>query len=102
MVDSYSLTKLASTRENQSSGFANNKVADQPAHTRSLISAFVIRFLEVSYLGSLRAKFQISSLSLLLTRLIFVLPCRKPRGQIFSRRGPFNGYHVLFLSPKVS
>ena len=25
---------------------ANNKVADQPAHLRSLISAFVIRFLE--------------------------------------------------------
>ena len=27
-------------------GFANNKGADQPAHLRSLISAFVIRFLE--------------------------------------------------------
>ena len=27
-------------------GFANNKGADQPAHTHSLISAFVIRFLE--------------------------------------------------------
>ena len=27
-------------------GFANNTVADQPAHPRSLISAFVIRFLE--------------------------------------------------------
>ena len=27
-------------------GFANNTVADQPAHQRSLISAFVIRFLE--------------------------------------------------------
>ena len=26
-------------------GFANNTVADQPAHPRSLISAFVIRFL---------------------------------------------------------
>ena len=25
-------------------GFANNTGADQPAHTRSLISAFVIRF----------------------------------------------------------
>ena len=31
-------------------GFVNNKGADQPAHTRSLISAFVIRFLEVLYL----------------------------------------------------
>ena len=27
-------------------GFANNKSPDQPAHPRSLISAFVIRFLE--------------------------------------------------------
>ena len=27
-------------------GFANNTGADQPAHTRSLISTFVIRFLE--------------------------------------------------------
>ena len=27
-------------------GFANNKRADQPAHVRSLISAFVIRFTE--------------------------------------------------------
>ena len=27
-------------------GFANNKDADQPAHPRSLISAFVIRLLE--------------------------------------------------------
>ena len=27
-------------------GFANNTGADQPAHPRSLISTFVIRFLE--------------------------------------------------------
>ena len=27
-------------------GFANNKGTDKPAHTRSLISAFVIRFME--------------------------------------------------------
>ena len=27
-------------------GFANNTGADQPAHPRNLISAFVIRFLE--------------------------------------------------------
>ena len=34
------------TRENLSSEFANNTGADQPAHPRRLISAFVIRFLE--------------------------------------------------------
>ena len=33
-------------RENLASGYANNQGADQPAHLRSLISAFVIRFLE--------------------------------------------------------
>ena len=27
-------------------GFANNKVSDQPAHSRRLISAFVIRVIE--------------------------------------------------------
>ena len=32
----------ASTRENLSSGFANNKGADQPAHLGRLVSAFAI------------------------------------------------------------
>ena len=36
----------ASTQENLFSVFANNKGADQPAHERSPISAFVIRLLE--------------------------------------------------------
>ena len=36
----------ASARENLSSGVANNTGADQPAHPRRLISAFVIRFSE--------------------------------------------------------
>ena len=36
----------AETRENLSSGVANNTGADQPAHPRRLISAFVISFLE--------------------------------------------------------
>ena len=35
-----------STGENLSSGWANNKGADQPAYQHSLISAFVIRLLE--------------------------------------------------------
>ena len=44
-------------------GFANNTGADQPAHPRSLISAFVIRFFfwKVPYLTLLHGKFQISS-----------------------------------------
>ena len=47
--------KWASTRENLSlggggggGGVANNTSADQPAHPRSLISAFVVRFFESS------------------------------------------------------
>ena len=38
--------KWASTRENTPLGFVNNKGADQPAHTRSLNSVFVIHVLE--------------------------------------------------------
>ena len=38
--------KLALMQENLSSGFANNTGADQLAHPRILISAFVIRILE--------------------------------------------------------
>ena len=34
----------ASIRENQSSGVANNTSANQPAHPRSLVDAFVIHF----------------------------------------------------------
>ena len=36
----------ALSRENCLRGFANNKGADQPVRPRSLISTFVIRFLE--------------------------------------------------------
>ena len=39
----------ASARESLSLGFANNKRADQPAHPRSLISTFVIRYWKVSH-----------------------------------------------------
>ena len=36
-------------------GFVNNKGADQPAHPRSLISAFVIRLLE-SFISKLATR----------------------------------------------
>ena len=42
-------------------GFTNNTDADQPAHPRSLISAFVIPFWKVSYVILLQMKFQFSS-----------------------------------------
>ena len=38
-------------------GFANNTGADQPAHPRSLISAFVIRFWKIPYVNLLQVKF---------------------------------------------
>ena len=43
-------------------GFANNKGADQPAHTRSLISAFVIRFLESTIYDLATSEFSIFQL----------------------------------------
>ena len=45
--DVYCMVKIGPRREKTClRGFANNTGADQPAHPRSLISAFVIRFLE--------------------------------------------------------
>ena len=46
-------------RENLSSGLANNKGADQPAHPSCLINAFVIRLLE-----SIISKFATSEISI--------------------------------------
>ena len=45
-------------------GVANNKGLDKPAHWFSLISAFVIHFLESIISTSATYKFQFSSLSL--------------------------------------
>ena len=50
----------ATTRENLLRGVANNEGADQPAHPRRLISAFVIRFLE-----SMTSKLAIGEISIL-------------------------------------
>ena len=41
-------------------GFTNNTGAEQPAHTRSLISAFVIRFWKCSYVNLPQVKFKFS------------------------------------------
>ena len=45
--------KLGNDARNLSSGFANNKDADQPAHPRRLISAFVIRYFLESIISKL-------------------------------------------------
>ena len=44
--------------ENLSWVICNNKATDQPAHPHSLISNFVVCFLDESYLHLLREKFQ--------------------------------------------
>ena len=50
ILNKYDIIKLftiwALMGENLSSGFANNKGAEQPAHPHSLISTFSIRLLE--------------------------------------------------------
>ena len=45
-MDTKHSTGLNTRKFNLSSGFASNKGADQPEGSRSLISAFVIRFFE--------------------------------------------------------
>ena len=69
----------ATSWENLFMTYANNKGADQPAHPRSLISAFVVRCLD-SIIPTL-AK---SRISRLLTSLCsWVLPGRKPPNTCF-------------------
>ena len=77
---------------------ANNKGADQPAHPRSLISAFGIRCLDSIPAISVVSVCKISSLKLVPTaeQASLSLTCRKPRRQIFSRRGSFYPpYHII-------
>ena len=47
---------------NLSSGFANNKGTDQPAHPHSLVSDFVIRFMESIISKLTTSKFSFFSL----------------------------------------
>ena len=44
----YTLNKWASSRKKLFLSYANNEGADQPVHPRSLISAFVIRCMEIT------------------------------------------------------
>ena len=69
--------------------YANNKGADQPAHPHSLISTFVVR-----YLDSIIPTLAKSKLSRLACRLVWVLPGRKPCRQVFSWRGSITGISV--------
>ena len=55
----FSLTNCIKKWASTSSGCANNKGADQPAHLRRLISAFVIRSFESAYIISTLATCEI-------------------------------------------
>ena len=72
----------ASTQENLSSRRGNNKVADQPAHPYSLISAFVIHYLKsrVASFGNMQNFNILASLCSWWDSL-----CQKPQRQVLSR-----------------
>ena len=74
-------------------GFANNKGADQPAHLRSLISAFVIRFLE-SIICKLATDdisfFQLVSVAETGLKLALSDTPKTGLRQVFSRQGPYD------------
>ena len=68
--------------------FANNSGADQPAHLRRLISAFVIRLFETIIPRLASSAISIFWLVSVAEEAGLNLTCRKPLRQVFSRRGP--------------
>ena len=87
----------ASTREPCLRGFVNNTGADQPAHPRSLISAFFFCFLESIICKLAAGEISIFKLVSLAeeTGLKHSLskhppPPPHPRKQFFSQRGPYD------------
>ena len=89
----------ALTRGNLSSGFVNNKGEDQPGQMHSMISTFILHFLEsiISKL-TLQAKFQF--IASLCSRGDWFKSCllETPKTGL-SRRGP---YHILELTYSVN
>ena len=74
--------------------FANNKGADQPAHPRSLISAFVIHLSKSIISRLITSEISIFQLVSEAEETGLKLACRKPRRQVFSQRGPFHRIDV--------
>ena len=62
--------------------FANNTGAEQPAHSRSLISVFVFAFWKVPYLSLLQEKFQFPSLETGFSLALLETPVLSRRGHI--------------------
>ena len=65
-------------------GFANNTGTDQ----RLISALFAFWKILVSYVNLLQVKFQFSSWSLYLRKLVCNSICRKPQRQVFSQRSP--------------
>ena len=64
---------------------------------RAIWSApLLFAFWKVRYVNLPQVKFQFSSLSLLLSRLVWISLCRKPRRQIFFCQGQ-NWFYTLFI-----
>ena len=74
------------TRENQLSGFANNKGACQPAHPRSLTSAFVVRLMERNISRFAMSRYKVLVHFLQMNHLI------RPTGQLCRHQGRRQDY----------
>ena len=68
--------------------FAKNTGVDQPAHPHSLISAFVIGFVESIICELATGEISIFWLVLVEEETCLKLLCRKPRTPVLSRQGP--------------
>ena len=69
--------------------FASNKGADQPAHPRSLISAFVIPFLESTISKLTTSEISIFQLVSVAEETGLSLALSEPPRQVFSQGGPY-------------
>ena len=74
-------------------GFANNKGADQPAHPRSLISAFVIRILDSIISKLATGEISIFYLVCVARETGLSLAFSETRRQVLSRRCPYIVFH---------
>ena len=78
--------------------FANNKGTDQPAHLRSLISAFVIHLLESIIYRLATNEIPLFLLVAVAEQTGLNLNLSETRRQVFSSPGPFNIFKVLTIT----
>ena len=76
---------------------ANNKDQDQPAHSHSLISTFVIRYLESIKVQLAQCKISIFQLVFVAEQASLALLARNPR-RVFLRHSPYNNKLPIVFS----